>query len=1410
MVIAIPDRRHYGPRRGAERAQHLPPRTLMMSSDQATEPALENGPEPGPGEPPETAPSHAAGAPPAGDAANGDVRQPGFPIVGIGASAGGLEALETFFDGMPADPGAAFVVVQHLAPEHPSILPELLAKHTKMPVRVAEDGAAIEVDSVHVIPPNATLGIKGGVLSVRTPIEPRRNPIDGFFRSLAEDQGENAVCIVLSGTGTDGSLGLEAVKEHGGMAMAQSPETARYDSMPRGAIALGLVDHVLPPEEMPAKLLEYTKYLLGVDARGARRDSRAEDQTAALQKICAHLQRRLGHDFSQYKPATLLRRIRRRMAVTQATDLAQYLERLREQPEEVDLLFRDLLIGVTRFFRDPEAFAVLAASVVPEICRSAGDGGQARVWVAGCASGEEAYSIAILFREHLAELDVAPQVKIFATDIDEHALETARQGRYPEGIAEHVSKERLERFFTRQGDFYQVDKHLREMCIFSTHNIISDPPFSRLDLVSCRNLLIYLENTVQRKLVPLFHYALRAGGHLFLGPSEGLGAFPELFRTLDKKNRLFRRNDAARPLAVAFSAVDRSRGSRPAEEPPGSPVARRDVIPKALDRLLLDGYAPAAVIINEQRDIVYTSGRTGKYLELPAGVTSVNIVEMARPTLRPALHTAIHKAFGSRQETVHEDVTVEVNGHVQRLDLTVRPMPDVDPAAGLFVVVFADIGPPISRDGSGAPGASIPAHDPLAQVLEAELRSTKEHLQSTIEALETSNEELKSANEEMLSTNEELQSTNEELQTSKEELQSINEELQTVNLELNRKVDELDRANSDLQNLLASTHIATIFLDRALRIKKFSAPATEVFRLIDSDVGRPITDIAATLADGDMVTDAREVLATLSPKERQVRRAPGDVWYIRRIRPYRTVDDVIDGVVITFVDITSMKQAQAHAARLAAIVESSQDAIIGMTPDGTITSWNSAAARLFEYGQSDVEGCSIALLSPGAPVLPLLEQVKAGGRVAPFDAVWLRKNGSPIDVQIALSPVAEAGGGVTGAALIAHDIGERKQREKERAQLVAALEEADRRKNEFLAVLGHELRNPLVPIRNAVELMRRIETPEIKRAVQMTDRQLRHITHLIDDLLDVTRIASGKIILRQGALDLGELVQAVVEDCQPSAAAAHVSLSSALPDGALPGFGDATRLSQAVSNLVLNALKFTGAAGRVTVTLEPGPGGDAVIRVGDSGVGMAPEAVSRMFEPFAQVDVGMARGGLGLGLPLARGLVELHGGTLEGHSEGIGRGATFTIHLPAPPAGPLAAPAPDGDMPAASHGGPLRILLVEDDPDVGESMCMLLELDGHAVMVAPDGRQAIDMARAAPPDVVLCDIGLPDGMDGHAVARALRADPATASAYLVALSGYGQEEDRRRSSEAGFERHLIKPLDPDVLARILATVRRRD
>ena len=973
-------------------------------------------------------PSEPAAAP-----ADGGAPADTFLIVGIGASAGGLEALEAFFEHVPPEPGMAFVVVQHLAPDHPSIMPELLGRRTKMPVQLAEDRARVARDSVYVIPPNSSLAIHGGVLSVKSPLDRRCPPIDTFFRSLAEDQGPNAIGIVLSGTGADGSLGVRAIKEHGGMAIAQDAETARYDSMPRSAIAVGLVDHVLPPARMPQKLLDYMMYPAQTGTGAEAQEPREEDEGEALRNICSLLQRRTGHDFSHYKPATLVRRIRRRMQVVQVAGLEPYVERLRGETDEVDALFRDLLIGVTQFFRDPEAFAALEAAVVPRLLRGKGPGDQVRVWVPGCATGEEAYSIAILIREQLSKMDVAPQVKILATDIDERALAVARLGRYSGSVAEHVTPQRLERFFVKQDGMYQVSKELREMCIFSVHNVISDPPFSRLDLLSCRNLLIYLDGDVQRRLTPLFHYALRPGGHLFLGPSESL-AVPDLFRTIDKTNRLFVRNDAVTAPPVQLPFLGGARGARGlGDGAPRAQPSREQGLARHFDRALLAGFGPAAVVINERAEVVYTSGRTGKYLELAQGMMNLNLVDLARRTLRPDLYTAIHKAVTGGLEIIHERVPLEVNGKAEWIDLIVRPLPELEAPSKLFLVVFRDAQLP-GEDSAGAAAAAREL-DPLARVLEAELRSTKEHLQTTIEELETSNEELKSANEE-------LQSTNEELQTSKEELQSINEELQTVNLELSRKVDELDRANSDLQNLFASTQIATVFLDRELRIKKFSAAATDVFRIIDADVGRPITDIAGAYMDGNLVEDATEVLSTLRPKERQIFRDDVGLRYIRRIRPYQSTGHVIDGVVVTLVDVTELTKAQERAAGLAAIVASSEDAIVGISLDGAITSWNRGAERLYGRAASEAVGRQASSLgSPMSDLAPYLRRIRAGEDVPPFEAVCSREGTSPSQILVAAFPVRDESGKVVATASIGRDVTEAKVhvRSLEEAALLSAL-----------------------------------------------------------------------------------------------------------------------------------------------------------------------------------------------------------------------------------------------------------------------------------------------------------------------------------------------------------------------------------
>src|SRR5262245_17106670 len=926
----------------------------------------------------------------------------------MGASAGGLQAFQKFFAHMPPDTGMAFVLVQHLDPRHSTLMPELLGKTTRMNVEQVKDETPVEPNNVYVIPPNATLTIEGGVLRVKSPPETGglRMPIDHLFRSLAEDQGDRSICVLMSGSGTDGTLGLRSVKEHGGMVMAQSPESAKHDAILRSAIGTGMVDHVLPPEEMPAKLVEYAGYLRELHEKHSK-DALFVEAGDQLARICTLLRRKTGHDFSRYKTTTLVRRIQRRMQVQQIVSVADYVDRVRQDPREAQQLFRDLLIGVTHFFRDPAAFAVLEREVMPRLFEHAGPDGGMRIWTPGCATGEEAYSVAILVREQTQKLDVRSRVQIFAGDIDDEALEFARQARYPEGIAEHVTRERLERFFIKQNHSYQVTKDVRELCIFSTHNLIRDPPFSRLDLIVCRNLLIYLEADLQRHVTNVFHYALRTGGYLFLGPSESVVGPSGLFHTVDKKHRIFTRAETLAmptmtlplPERAAHPGSTRPWPTRAAGEPHGNV--------SALERVLLDYYAPAWVIINAQGESVYFSPRTGRFLEPAVGAPSADVVGMARKGLRLELRTAIHKAVKTGEAVVHEKVAVETNGDIQQINLIVRPLAELGHDPGLYIVVFQEIGLPKSREQAQQDGAAPDLGDRVVQQLESELRTTKEHLQATIEEVETSNEELKSSNEELLSTNEELQSANEELQTSKEELQSVNEELETINSELNKKVEELDSVNSDLQNLFQSTQIPTLFLDNNLRIKRFTEAATAVFRLIETDVGRPITDIAPRF-EGDIVADLKEVLHLLSMKERQVSLADRSATYLMRVLPYRRLGNVIDGLVVTFLDVTQLNRALETQARLGAIVESSQDAIVGRTFEGQILTWNEAAEKMFGYEAEEVLGRPVSLIVP-PDSLPQVTDVHArlqlGEAVAPFEGVRVTRDGRRLSVSIAVSPL---------------------------------------------------------------------------------------------------------------------------------------------------------------------------------------------------------------------------------------------------------------------------------------------------------------------------------------------------------------------------------------------------------------------
>jgi two-component system CheB/CheR fusion protein len=833
-----------------------------------------------------------------------------FPIVGIGASAGGLAAFEAFFSGMPkdGDSGMAFVLVQHLSPDHKSILVELVKRYTRMTVREAKNDMLVEPNCTYIIPPNRDLTLADGRLwlAEHAEVHGLRLTIDHFFRSLAAAQHERAICVVLSGAGSDGTLGLRAIKGEGGLAIAQAPDSTEYDGMPRSAIATGMVDYVLPPAEMAEQLIAYARV-----AFDPARPCGPALRDGFLKKVCLLLRAHSGHDFSQYKETTLVRRIDRRMALHQIERPDDYLRHARENPPELDALFRDLLIGVTQFFRDPEAFRVLDAQVIPRLLENKPAHEPIRVWVCGCSTGEEAYSIAILLYEHVLKSKRAYRIQVFATDIDARAIEQARLGVYPGSIAADVSEARLQRYFSHdaQRGTFRIQKHVRDLLVFSEQDIIKDPPFSRLDLVSCRNLLIYLNIDVQRRLIPLFHYALAPGGALFLGTSETVGESARLFEVADRKWKLYFRLDdasgAPRPALADFvpplsSPGDTVPAVRPAGEEPGN-------LRHVTEQALLAHLAQAAVLVDARGQILHILGRTGQFLEPAAGDAAMNILAMAREGLRRELTSALHKAVAQRQVVAYPGLRVRANGGHIVANLTLRPV-ELRGGALTYLVVLEERPEP-EHGGADAATASAGGDTRITE-LELELRSKDEYLQTTLEEMETTNEELKSTNEEMQSVNEELQSTNEELETSKEELQSVNEELSTVNVELQDKVAELSRANDDMNNLLAGTGVGTLFVDHQLRITRFTPAATQVVNLIPGDVGRPLEHVVDNVIGyDDMVADIRSVLDTLMPKEAEIQVRKGN-WYLMRIRPYRTMQNLIEGAVVTLVDITERKQAE--------------------------------------------------------------------------------------------------------------------------------------------------------------------------------------------------------------------------------------------------------------------------------------------------------------------------------------------------------------------------------------------------------------------------------------------------------------------------------------------------------------------
>jgi len=1048
-----------------------------------------------------------------------------FPIVGLGGSAGSIEALSSFFRRTPEATGMAFVVILHLSPEHDSSLPEILQRSTKMPVLQVSSMVKIAPDHVYVIPPGKNLTMRDGSIDLVDLERPhgKRVAVDHFFRTLADTHGAGASAIVLSGLDGDGALGLKRIKERGGLTIAQDPEEAAEAGMPRAAIATGIVDWVLPVEEMPRRLIDYRENakrlklppvdvpLPGDAEQAARRQSVQKRDEAALQEVLSFLRMRMGHDFSYYKRATILRRVGRRMQVNGCEDTSSYLDYLRTHIGEAGALLQDLLISVTNFFRDREGFEALEA-MLPDLFKGKSPGDQVRVWVAACATGEEAYSIAMLLTEYASRLSSPPQIQIFATDIDELAIETARTGIYPESIATDVSEERLRRFFTRQSGGYQVKRSVREIVLFALHDLLKDSPFSRLDLISCRNLLIYLDRDAQGRVFDIFHFALVPEGKLYLGFSESAEDATALFIPLDKKNRIYSRRPTLRsgltvplgspPLTLTLRAPHRPENG-PVLPLAGSPAnfANLPSAPGAQIRSfgrgsgrgdslvelhfkLLDRFALPSVVVDRSYNIVHLSQGAGAFLQFAAGEPTADLLRMVHPMLRADLRTTLYRAGKSHGAEKSTGVPFEAGGISRLVDIAVYPADEV--AADMLLVIFRPRGNDERAPARPAQSADTSA---VVQQLEEELDHVKLHWQETVEQFETSTEELKASNEELQAMNEELRSTTEELETGREELQSINEELITVNSELKGKVEELSRTNSDLQNLMASTNIATVFLDLELRVKLYTPSTVLLFNLIPGDIGRPIAHLTHKFDYPRMVKDAEAVLETQAPVEREVRTLDGG-WFLVRLLPYRTKEDEVVGVVLTCVEITERKRGEDARRWLSALVESSNDAIFSFSlATGEIISWNKGAERIFGFTADEMVGCSQIVAPPEYEdeKKAMLERLAKGEAIHSFETVRLRKDGSRINVSMSASVMRNDSGEILGATAIAQDITVRKQAVEELRQARDELEDRVEQRTHELQERADQLK------RMATELTRSEQRERLKMSRLLHD----HVQQLL-------------------------------------------------------------------------------------------------------------------------------------------------------------------------------------------------------------------------------------------------------------------------------------------------------------------------
>jgi two-component system CheB/CheR fusion protein len=1770
-----------------------------------------------------------------------------FPIVGVGASAGGLEAFQELLRELPVDTGMGFVLVQHLDPVHVSALTQLLARSSKMPVYEATQNMRVEPNTVYVIPPNVQMAIAGGALqlSPRGEVRGAARSIDFFFKALAQDQRERAIGVVLSGTASDGTLGLEAIKAEGGLTFAQD-DSAKYDSMPRSAIAAGCVDFVLPPQAMAAELARIANHphvmnavnehalpareVSGATAsEGAGDDgarvpagSRQAKQDAAttpastagtlhdgFRKILLLLRNHCGVDFSLYKSNTIERRVTRRLVLNKYHTLAEYAAFLKGNVKELDALYSDVLISVTSFFRNPEAFDVLKRKVFPKLLSQRVGDEPVRVWVLGCSTGQEAYSLAMAFAEAAADDSRGARLQIFATDLNEALLEKARHGLYAKSLTQDISPERLRRFFVEEDGGYRVTKTLREQIVFARQNVMSDPPFSRMDMVSCRNLLIYLEPELQKKIFPAFHYALKPSGFLFLGASESVGQFVELFAPADKKQKVFSRKAGATPtfrlpmpgVRETANAPDRRTPARMSGEEPNTDSGRDEFAAqrgefnaqREADRISVSQFAPPGVIINAEGQVLQFRGSTGAYLEPPMGKASFDVLKMARDGLLMPLRVAINKAKREHKAVRRDDVHVRHDGGTRDITLQVIPLRNVKEPC--FLILFEDATASPTGDAQvSAPRAPVGKREAASRVaeLERELAETRDYLQSVQDQNEAGAEELQASTEELQSANEELQSINEELETSKEELESTNEELTTINDEMLSRNGELNRANADLNNVQVSIHTAILLLSRDLVIRRFTPPAAKIFNLTASDVGRAIGSVRDNLDLPNLETLLAEVVDTVSLHEAEVQDKQG-CWYNLRARPYLTLDNKIDGVVLVLSDIDSIKRSASAVVSerdyAEAILRTAQVPLLVLRADLRVNTANEAFYETFEVEPSATEGCLIYEIGGGQWNIPklraLLEEIiprdnvfngfevthefaEIGARTMLLNArrlesaagvperillsiedISARKEAEEVlrqnrelflavieqapvgvytlDAELRVqhvnsralptfaamqpiigrdfveivhglwpAPVAkeiltvfrhtlETGkaysapsfthqrvdrdveesyewevrrillpDGQRGLACYFSDITERMQaeralreseegmrlatdatavgvwqwnvmtnqvrwdsqmfrmygieptatgfvpfsewcecvvpedlphrleilretvrvagksrgefrirrrgdwatrhiqsvetvrtnadgqtewlvgtnldvtvanaaqqllrvRERElqsladntpdmltrldrehrhlfvntaveqatglsavemmgkthrqlgfpaqfcglwesaiqavfdsgqpkliefmyagtagarqystrfvpelnargsiqsvlgvtvdntnQMQLEQSLRAGDRRKDEFLATLAHELRNPLAPIQNAVEILKLSEVgqPTANLSIEIMDRQVNQMVRLIDDLLDVSRITNGKLFLRRERVSLSVILDAALEATATlMRQRAHELRLIPVADGIYLD-GDPTRLVQIFTNLLTNAAKYTDVNGKITVTAVR-DGSDVVVSVSDSGVGIPSHMLRQIFEMFSQVDRALEKttGGLGIGLALVSGLVEMHGGVIEARSDGEGRGSEFLVRLPVLPDTLKPVALLEGDDAALES---LRVLVVDDNHDAANSMATMLQLLGNNTLAVHDGEAAVLACENFLPDVVLLDIAMPK-VNGYEACRQMRLQAWGSSVVIIALTGWGTDDDRQRTREFGFDHHLTKPVNLATLRAILSNV----